>query len=225
MLQNTCLKPFYAALPCRAQCYHGLKNPLAFSSSVIHKKSLSFCDFRSLWAPLSGGSGDARMHDVAGHSSSTCSRTLAPWAHQPARTEFCRHTLPKSCSAKIWAKSLPNGSPVWSSVNLISLFFSARLFPALGTGAESKAKEPNTMWWTAEIFHGLLPSLTLALLDVCFTLYIIFKWQMDWHSCTHIILPFNACCTCRNHAFYAHGHVSPDSQWISEILGKHTPHS
>lgn len=36
--------------------------------SVIHKKSLSFCDFKSLWTPLSGSSGDAGRHAVASHT-------------------------------------------------------------------------------------------------------------------------------------------------------------
>lgn len=52
------------------------EEPLSYfqlCGSVIHKEGLSFCDFKSLWAPLSGGSGDARRHDVAEHRSSALS--------------------------------------------------------------------------------------------------------------------------------------------------------
>lgn len=72
--------------------------------SVFRKEGLSFCDLKSLWAPLSGGGGAAKGQDVVGHLSST----LTPSEHmQPlgSSTSQIRHLSPHS-SQKLLCKYL-----------------------------------------------------------------------------------------------------------------------
>lgn len=72
--------------------------------SVIHKDGLSFCDLKSVWAPLSGGGGVARGHDMVGHRSST----LSPSEHtQPLGSSTSRiRQLSSRSSQKLLCKDL-----------------------------------------------------------------------------------------------------------------------